>query len=641
MEKLKMQTPNKITENVDKIADLFPNCVTEAIGADGKPTRKVDFDLLRQELSDVMVEGGEERYQFTWADKKKSILLANSPISKTLRPCREESVDFDTTKNLYIEGDNLDVLKLLQETYMGKVKMIYIDPPYNTGSDFVYEDDFSISAVEYFERSGEKDDEGNRLLQNNDTNGRFHTDWLNMIYPRLKLSRDLLTDDGVIFISIDDNEVHNLRKVCDETFGAKNFVSELVWRKKTGAADAKGFSNISEYIVVYVKNSNYIDATFTKDVNAHDVNRYRLSDEYESRRGKHYIDNLDRGGISYSDALNYPITCPDGNLTYPNGRKEFTREGWTWTWGKEKLKWGIENGFIEFRKSTYKDSGWAVCYKNYLNVNNKDELVQRSAPHKSMIMDILNTSATLEIKELFNVKVFEYTKPTQLLKTLIGYTRLSKYDIALDFFSGSATTAHAIMQLNAEDGGERNFIIAQLPEETPEDSEARKAGYKTICEIGKERIRRAGRKIADENRLIAPNLDIGFRVLKVDTSNMKPVFYNPEAIEQSLMAHLEDNIKDDRTPEDLLFQVMLDMGIDLSSTITVETLGGKKVFTVGGDNLICCFDKDVTKDTVTAIAKRKPLYAVFRDSSFGRDDVMVSFDQIFETYSPTTTRRVI
>ena len=453
MEKMKMQSENLVDENVDKIAKLFPNCVTEGKDENGKVFKAIDFDLLKQELSKVVVDGTDERYTLNWAGKKQAILTANSPINATLRPCREESVDFDNTKNLYIEGDNLDVLKLLRETYLNKIKMIYIDPPYNTGNDFVYNDDFASSSDEYLQNSKSYDEDGNRMVQNLESNGRFHSDWLSMMYPRLKLARDLLTDDGVIFISIDDNEQENLKKVCNEIFGESNFISQLIWRKKTGASDAVGFSVISEYILVYVKNISYVQTTFTKDLNAHDVNRYKLSDEYEERRGKYYIDNLDRGGIHYSDSLNYPITCPDGTITYPNGRKTFTQEGWTWTWGKEKLEWGLKNGFIEFRKSSTKDSGWAVCYKNYLNVNNKDELVARSAPHKNMIMDILNTSATLEIQKLFGNKVFQYTKPSELLKLIISFVN-TRNGLILDFFSGSATTAHAVMALNAEDGGE-------------------------------------------------------------------------------------------------------------------------------------------------------------------------------------------
>ena len=648
MEKLKMQTDGKFDKNVEYIASRFPNCVTEAIGADGKPMRVVDFDLLRQELSGVAVEGGEERYQFTWADKKKSILLANSPISKTLRPCREESVDFDTTKNLYIEGDNLDVLKLLQETYMGKVKMIYIDPPYNTGNDFVYEDNFAISAAEYFERSGAEDEDGNCLFQNNDSNGRFHTDWLNMIYPRLKLARDLLTDDGVIFISIDDNEVHNLKKICDEVYGTGNFIAEFPRVTKKGGKSSDAVAKNHDYILVYARNNNIIKLYPP----THTDEGFNNKDEYFNERGYYKLNQtLDYDTLGYVFTLDYPITI-NGETFYAGGvnesgykkrKEERPSFGSRWRWSKDLFDFGYRQGFIVVK-------GKRIYTKTYQEVNIEKTSdgysvvgIERTKPLSTLEFTeniYSNDNAKKTIDSILQKGMFDYTKPPELLKFLTSLSTKSS-DIILDFFSGSATTAHAVMQLNAEGNGTRKFIMVQLPEETPENSEAKRAGYINICEIGKERIRRAGQKIADENRMIVPNLDIGFRVLKVDTSNMKPVFYNPEAVEQNLMAHLEDNIKDDRTPEDLLFQVMLDMGVDLSSTITVETLGGKKVFTVGGDNLICCFEKDVTKETVTAIAKRKPLYVVFRDSSFGRDDVMVSFDQIFETYSPTTTRRVI
>jgi adenine-specific DNA-methyltransferase len=686
MDKLKMQSENLVNENIEKIAKLFPNCITEGKNENDEIIKLVDFNLLKQELSKEIVDGNDERYTLNWPGKKQAMLTANSPINATLRPCKEESVGKDgsnggwDSQNLYIEGDNLDVLKLLRETYLNKVKMIYIDPPYNTGNDFVYEDDFAISADEYLQNSRSYDEQGNRMFQNNDSNGRFHSDWLSMMYSRLKLARDLLTDDGVIFISIDDNEQENLKKVCNEIFGENNFISQLIWRKKTGASDAIGFSVITEYIMVYVKNIAYTISTFTKDLNAHDVNRYKLSDEYEERRGKHYLDNLDRGGIHYSDSLNYPITCPDGSITYPNGRKKFTQEGWTWTWGKEKLEWGIKNGFIEFRKSATKDSGWAVCYKNYLNVNNKDELVARSAPHKNIIMDILNTSATLEIQKLFNNKVFQYTKPSALIKQILSYVNINDNDIILDFFSGSATTAHAVMQLNAEDGGNRKFIMVQLPELCDEKSEAYKAGYKNICEIGKERIRRAGKKIKEEiqsanavlgkkSEKLAPTEqnkkylqtyinsieedndidkylnkkvpDLGFRVLKLDSSCMKDVYYNPADLTQDLLTSLEDNIKEDRSPEDLLFQVMLDMGVLLSSEIETLNIQGKKVFNVNDGNLVCCFDKNLTDEVVKEIAKMQPLYAVFRDNSMSTDSVSINFDQIFETYSPTTTRKVL
>lgn len=637
MDKLKMQTANKVNENVERIAALFPNCVTESLGADGKLIRVVDFDLLRQELSGFAVEGQEERYQFTWADKKKSVLMANTSITDTLRPYREDSVNFDTTRNLYIEGDNLDVLKLLQETYMGKVKMIYIDPPYNTGADFVYHDNSAIAENELKERSGLIDESGNRYYgdeyeRNDESNGRFHTDWLNMIYPRLKLAKDLLTDDGVIFISIDDNEIDNLKKVSSEVFGASNFICTFVRKNKAGSGHDSRFVAVEfDYVLCYARNISEVKINKQRvDIDS-DV-KYKLEDEFVKERGRFYLRDLDYVG-SYSITGDYPLTMPDGTELWSGGK--FGKPN-TWRWSKKKVEWGLKNGFVVFKQI---NGNWKAYIKQYQFVDNNNEPYVREIPYRALI-DFSNSAGTQECTELLGSGVFSFPKSTQLL---IYFLKMAsdKDSIILDFFSGSATTAHAVMQQNAEDGGNRRFILVQLPEVTPNDSEAQKAGYKTICDIGKERIRRAGAKLIETNRITAPNLDIGFRVLKVDFSNMKPVFYNPDQIEQSLFAQLEDNIKDDRTAEDLLFQVILDMGIDLSSDIKVETLGGKTVYTVGGDNLVCCFDEGVTKETVTEIAKRKPLYAIFRDSGFERDDTLVSFDQIFATYSPTTERRVI
>lgn len=675
MDKLKMQTANKADENFKKLAEMFPNAVTETIDENGKVVRAIDKDMLMQEISCKVVDGNEERYQFTWPDKKKSVLLANAPINKTLRPVRDDettptgadsegkpycssgSVNFDNTENLYIEGDNLEVLKLLQETYLGKIKMIYIDPPYNTGNDFVYEDDFAQSTDEYLANSGQFDEDGNRLVKNLDSNGRFHTDWLNMIYPRLKLAKDLLSDDGVIFISIDDNEVENLIKLCNEVFAENNFVSTLVWQKKTGASDAKGIATITENIVIYAKNQEFFNSTFTKNSESYDINRYKYQDEFYEERGPYYIDNLDRGGLSYSDSLNYGIICPDGTVTYPNGRKEYVNDGWIWKWSKQKIEWARKNKFIEFRKTDKKDSGWSVCYKNYLKVDNEGKPIERAAPHKNLITDVLNANAASIMKTLFNTNnYFNYSKPVELIGKLIGFVKLEN-EYILDFFSGSATTAHAVMQLNAEDGGHRKFIMVQLPEVTDEKSEAYKAGYKNICEIGKERIRRAGQKIrneqlgirndADNSSLVTPNssLDIGFRVLKCDSSNMKDVYYNPAEYEQSLFSRLEDNIKEDRTPEDLLFQVMLDLGILLSSKIQVrsEKVGMRSYsyFDVEDGYLIACFDKNIDEEVIMAIAKQKPYYFVMRDSSMANDSVATNFEQIFATYSPDTVRKVL
>ncbi len=656
-----MHSINKVDDNIKKIGELFPNCITEVIkgyttekNGEKKPIIEyaIDFDMLKQELSSVVVEGREERYQFTWPDKKKSILLANSPIAKTLRPCREESVDFDTTENLYIEGDNLDVLKLLQETYLGKIKMIYIDPPYNTGNDFVYNDDFAESADEYLANSGQFDDEGNRLVKNLDSNGRYHTDWLNMLYPRLKIAKDLLSDDGVIFISISDNEVDNLRKTCDEVFGKNNFIAQQVWTNKEGGggSDSKHIRVKHEYIVTYSKN---IELCLINGVDIENEERYTKSDEYVNVRGKYYLQQLSMGSLGYVESLDFPITAPDGTLVFPNkDGKKVNR----WRWGHDKVQWGLENGYIEFNKD--KNGFWIVSTKQYLKADNEGNIINRTNRPFALIDKYSSTLASKKLQELLEGRIFDYSKPVELLHYL-SLIASNKDSIILDFFSGSATTAHAVMQLNAEDNGTRKFIMVQLPEETDEKSEAYKAGYKNICEIGKERIRRAGKKIRNEklgisnendqisldnSSLLTTNssLDIGFRVLKLDSTNMKDVYYNPNDYELSLFDTLADNIKEDRTPEDLLFQVMLDLGILLSSKIEETTICGKKVFNVADDNfLIACFDENVSEETITEIAKMKPYYFVMRDNSMSNDSVSVNFEQIFETYSPSTIRKVL
>lgn len=638
MDKLRMMSMDNVQMNVEKIQKLFPNAVTEVL-RDGKPTLAIDFDVLKQELSAELIDDKEERYQMTWPDKKKSVLLANTPISATLRPCKEESVDFDNTQNLYIEGDNLDVLKLLQETYLGKIKMIYIDPPYNTGNDFVYNDDFRVESEEWNEMSGDYDEQGNRLVQNTESNGRFHTDWLNMIYPRLKVAKDLLADDGVIFISIDDHEVDNLKKICDEIFGESNFVANLVWQKKTGAADAVNIATITENIIVYAKELQSLQ--LRKNTEAHDDNRYKYKDEYFIERGPFYYDNLDRGTLGYHETLDYGIETPDGTLAFPNGRTKQFNDGWRWKWGKEKMAWGLKNGFIELQKATNKPCGWGVYYKIYLNVDNEGKIIERSSPYKNFIQNILNTHAANEAKRIMgSATLFSNPKPMELLKFMVSLVNDKKATV-MDFFSGSATTAHAVMQLNAEDGGSRKFIMVQLPEKCDEKSEAFKAGYGNICEIGKERIRRAGKKIKEENPLTTQDLDIGFRVLKLDSSNMKDVYYKPSDYSQGFLGQLEDNIKADRTPLDLLFQVMLDLGKPLSAKIEEREIAGKHVFVVDDNDLVACFDSNVTEDVVKTIAQLKPLYAVFRDRGLSSDSVGANFDQIFATYSPNTTRKVL
>lgn len=627
MDKMKMHTKNMADENYAALARLFPNALTETIvgyDEDGKAIveRAIDADVLRQEISCSVVEGREERYQFTWPDKKKSVLLANAPINKTLRPCREESVDFDNTENLYIEGDNLEVLKLLQETYLGKIKMIYIDPPYNTGNDFVYEDDFVQNMEEYNEISGDFDEEGNRLVKNLDSNGRFHTDWLNMMYPRLRLAKDLLTDDGVIFISIDEDEIENLKKICDDTFGGKNFVGSVIWERAFAPKnDAKYFSDSHDYIVVYAK--NLIDFKMGKLPRTEEANsRYKNPDN--DPRGAWTSDNMTVK--TYSANYDYEIVTPNGNIMKPT-------DGRCWFTSKERMNKLIEDGRVWFGEN----GGNMPRLKRYL----ADVQQGMTATTIWKYEDVgHNQEGRQELKKMFNNKgYFDGPKPVRLLNRVLQIANTEKDAIVLDFFSGSATTAHAVMQLNAEDGGNRKFIMVQLPEETDEKSEANKAGYKNICEIGKERIRRAAKKIAEENS--EAKFDSGFRVLKCDTSNMKDVYYNPAHMEQQTLFASTDNIKEDRTPEDLLFQVMLDLGVLLSSKIEEKVIAGKKVFNVAEGFLIACFDSDITEETVKAVAQEKPYYAVFRDSSMANDSVATNFEQIFATYSPETVRKVL
>lgn len=634
MDKLRMQTANKADENFRKLAAMFPNAVTETItgyDANGKAIvdRAIDKDVLMQEISCTVVDGNEERYQFTWPDKKKSVLLANAPINKTLRPCREESVDFDTTENLYIEGDNLEVLKLLQETYLGKIKMIYIDPPYNTGHDFVYADNFTQSTDEYLDISGQFDDKGNRLVQNTESSGRFHTDWLNMIYPRLRLAKTLLSEDGIIFISIDENEVENIKKICNEIFGESNFLTCVT--RATGTPTGGGFDglvNELDYMLIYAKNAS--NATINGlEMSAEDSRIYDQVDE----QGRYLIRPLRRtGGEDRREdrpTMFFPIIAPDGTEVYPIGPTGYESR---WICSPDTAKRLADSNMLAWKQVTKNgETRWQVYQKFYLE----------NRPGNLWTDVEGNKKATRDVRDVFDSKkVFDFPKPIGFLKKAISIGANSD-SIIFDFFSGSATTAHAVMQLNAEDGGHRKFIMVQLPEATVEKSEAYKAGYKTICEIGKERIRRAGAKIKEEAGLTAPNLDVGFRVLKCDTSNMKEVYYNPAEYEASLFSRLEDNIKEDRTPEDLLFQVMLDLGVLLSSKIEETTIAGKKVFNVEDNYLIACFDSNVTEETTKAIAKQKPYYFVMRDSSMANDSVATNFDQIFATYSPDTVRKVL
>lgn len=624
MDKLRMQSTNGVQENIEKIQSLFPDCVTETIDErTGELVRKVDFEKLQQNLSDVIISGREERYQFTWPDKKKAILLANSPVNAALRPCREESVDFDNTQNLYIEGDNLDVLKCLKETYLHKVKMIYIDPPYNTGNDFVYEDDFAESSAEYLANSGQFDEQGNRLVTNTESNGRFHTDWLNMIYPRLKVARDLLTDDGVIFISIDDNEQENLKRVCDEIFGENNFVAQLIWERAFSPKnDARFVSNSHDYVLM-----------FAKDINQFVIGRLERTAEANSRYSN--PDNDPRGvwmssDISvktYNKACDYPITTPSGKVIEPPA-------GRCWRLSKNAFFERLQDNRIWFGPNG--DNTPRI--KRFLSELKFDGM----APTSILFFKDVGHSqeGAQEVVALFGDKgVFDGPKPVRLLQRLITLANLKDDSIVLDFFSGSATTAHALLKTNAEKERHCKFILVQLPEEVSEKKKDQ--GYKTICEIGKERIRRAGKKIKEDSPLTTQDLDIGFRVLKLDSSNMEDIYYTPKDISQADLFSMVDNVKPDRTAEDLLFQVMLELGATLDSKIETEVVAGKTIYNVADGYLVACFDKDVADEVVTTIAKMHPLYAVLRDTSMANDSTATNFEQLFKTYSPDTVTKIL
>lgn len=654
MEHLNMQSMDKVAANVAKIRELFPNCVTERINSEGKPEHAIDFDMLKQELSDHVVDGLQERYQFTWPDKRKAILAANAPINKTLRPCREESVDFDNTENLYIEGDNLEVLKLLQETYLGKVKMIYIDPPYNTGNDFVYRDDFKQNAGEYVENSGQLDDEGNRMVTNTESNGRFHTDWLNMMYPRLKLAKDLLSDDGIIFISIGQTELDNLDKILSDIFGEANKISSVVRVMKSGGAKGRFFSPNVEFILIYAKNIDRI-SEFREAVSEEIIKKlYTSVEQSGERKGEKYRPfGLYQSSLDSRPNQRYYIQAPDGELIIPPGDSlpnekvegamvlPASTNDKVWRWSKERFLKEKEAGNIEFKRSNgvlLNSDGNPASWNVYTKIWLSDRQDEGSTP-VDLISKWENRHSAKELKEL--EIPFEFAKPTGLIHYLMTLPNISSGDTVLDFFSGSATTAHAVMQLNAEDGGKRNFIMVQLPEECAENSEAYKAGYKNICEIGKERIRRAGKKIKEENPLTTQDLDIGFRVLKCDSSNMEDVYFTPKEYMDKQQSLFVDNIKKDRNDEDLLFDAMLKLDTPLSSKIERITIAGKTVYNVAQGHLMACFDKDVTDEVITAIAKEMPSYFVMRDSSQADDSVAINFEQIFNTYSPQTVRRVL
>lgn len=615
MEKLKMHTPDLAEENYKKLAALFPDAVTETKDENGNTVRAIDKDVLMQEINAKVVDDGQDRYQFTWPDKRKAVVLANAPIAKTLRFEKEKSVGRDGTpggtdsENIYIEGDNLDALKLLQETYLGKVKMIYIDPPYNTGNDFIYEDDFSQKAEDYADNSGQTDEEGNRLVQNSESNGRFHTDWLNMLYPRLRIAKDLLTEDGVIFISIDDNEQENLKKICDEIFGSQNFVFQIAWRRTDNQPNIGKIARVKEYILCFAKNISSLGLgklPLTDKAKA----EYRYQDEKGLFRRAILLDKT-RG------RYHYPVTTKSGNIL--NGPWMKTEEEFRaldskgaiyWTSGGDEQPYG--KIYLSESKGAIPNDFWGIEYGT-------------------------NQRASLEVERLFEKRCFDFPKPVSLISALLTLGT-EEDSIVIDFFSGSATTAQATMQVNAENRGNRKFILVQLPERCDSKSQAFKEGYKTICDIGEERIRRAGKKIKEKT---GADIDYGFRCFRVDSSNMKDVYYKPSDVTQGELDLFTDNIKEDRTPEDLLIQVMLDLGVLLSSKVEEEEIAGKKVFSVADGYLMACFDRDVTDDVVTAIAKKHPFYAVFRDSSFSSDSVAANFEQIFDTYSPQTVRKVL
>jgi adenine-specific DNA-methyltransferase len=641
MDKLKMHTPDRAEDNFRKLAELFPDAVTETVDDNGQVIRAIDKDVLMQEISTQVVEGPQERYQFTWPDKKKSVVLANATIAKTLRLQPQKSVGRDGTpgaidsENIYIEGDNLDALKLLQETYLGMIKVIYIDPPYNTGNDMIYNDTFRINREDYLDDSGQRDEDGNQLVQNTEGNGRFHTDWLNMLYPRLRLAKDVLSDDGYIFISIGSAELDNVLKICDEIFGRSNRAGICSRQMKTGNNQGKYFTQNTDYIVVYVKNDN--TAMPLKDDMSEDLisKVYNKVQESGEKKGKRYRTmGLFQASLKHGGST-YPIECPDGS-------KCITPSGLPWRWNEKTFLENKKNDevvFIETNTSplidvaTGKKSKWNIYTKIWL-----DDRKDAGQLPSDLILKFENRHAA---KELVKLGIpFDFPKPTALIKYLLHLVTDNDYYV-LDFFSGSATTADAMMQLNAEDNGNRKFIMIQLPEEIESGSDANKSQFHNICDVGEERIRRAGKKLIAENQIAAQSLDIGFRCFKVDSTNMKDVYYKASEYGQTSMDMFIDNIKEDRAPEDLLFQAMLDLGILLSSKIEQIEIAGKKVFSVAGGYLVACFDKDVTDETVTEIAQRHPFYAVFRDSGMVNDSVAANFEQIFETYSPNTIRKVL
>ena len=637
LKKMELTSASGSELNLEALYQIMPSAFTEVRDdKTGEITHKINFNTLRELLGDNAYEGADEEYGFKWVGKNAARREAARPINKTLRPCPEDSVDWENTQNLYIEGDNLEVLKLLQKSYLGKVKMIYIDPPYNTGNDFVYRDDFALDTEEYDLQAGNVNELGVRFRKNTESEakGRFHSNWCSMIYERLLVARSLLSEDGVIFISIDDNEVANLKKICDEVLGESNFVSKFDWRKKTGANDAKDIAVVTESILLYTKNRNTTLELkmWRRDEDSINADRYKFEDEFVDVRGRFYYDTLDRGGLQYSDSMNFGIEAPDGGIIYPNGRDSFVNDGWIWKWSKDKVKWGIENKFLEFVKSNKsKGSAYTIKYKVYQLVDNEGNIREKSGrAYMNLITEPINQVGNSEMKAIFNNKTpFSNPKPIGLIQYLFN-TIQSRNATILDFFSGSATTAHAVIKLNAEDGGNRKFIMVQLPEKTESKSEAYKAGYKNICEIGKERIRRAGKKIKEEAGLEAQNLDTGFRVFKCEDSFMNNVYFSPNDLSQAdLFSHI-NNIKDGTSDLSKLFGCMLDWGVQLSLPLSNFEVSGKTIYNVNDGDLIACFAEDINEEVIAAIAELSPLRVVFCDSCFSNAPLKMNLFELFK-----------
>lgn len=625
MDKLKLHSPDLTQANIEKLAELFPNCVTEARDEQGKVRRAIDFDQLRQELSSQIVDGPQERYQLNWPGKREALLLANAPIAKTLRPCREESVDFDTTRNLFIEGDNLDALKLLQETYLNKVKMIYIDPPYNTGNDFIYEDDFSRDTASYLLQSNQTDVSGNRLVVNPEASGRHHSDWLSMIYSRLRIARNLLAQDGAIFISIDDTEQANLRKICDEVFGEHNFIANFVWKRKAGGGDDSGqVATEHEYIVCYARD---IGKTVLANIEHESPAMTAKYNRSENGR-RYYLERLDKTSLTYSESMDFRIECPDGSFVRPI-QPDPNNPTTAWRWGKKAV--ADRRSELEFVQDE-KSGEWRVYTRTWESLDGvtpRSLLVEKEHGR--------NRDGTQELTDLLGPKVFNNPKPTKLLVHLVKIGASAQNAIVLDFFAGSGSLAHAVLLASAQDGIARRAISVQLGAPTG------RSDYPTIAAISKERIRRAGQRIQDElaSKNVARAIDVGFRALRIDGSNMNDVFYTPDAVTQDALFGQVDNIRPDRTPEDLLFQVLLDWGVDLGLPIARQIIAGKTVFFVDQDALAACFDIGVDEEFVKDLAKREPLRAVFRDAGFASDSVKINVEQIFKLMSPATELKTI